>query len=145
VKLRFLISASSVAVLAVSLAAPALASFDPHFKVLTKAVNGHELRNGGFKFYEKVMDPKRPQNKVGYDHGVCKPDGPVATFCKATFHLDGEIGGHGDIKVAGKLFQGQPTLEVLGGTDAFEGVEGTMTLVPSDLGNRYDLQIFDLH
>jgi hypothetical protein len=141
---RFLVSTLAAVALAASLAVPAAASFDPHFKVVTKAVNGHQLRNGGFKFYEKVIDPKRPQNKVGYDHGVCKPDGPVAAFCRATFHLDGEIGGHGDITVAGKVFQGSPPLKVIGGTDAFEGVEGTMAIEASDLGNKYGLQIFDL-
>src|SRR4051812_48042492 len=119
---------SSAAVLTASLVVPASASFDPHFKVITKAKHGHELRNGRFFFYEKVIDPHRPQNKIGYDHGVCKPAGPVATFCKATFHLDGEVGGHGDIRVAGKVFQSQPTLEVTGGTGAFEGVTGEVTI-----------------
>ena len=141
---KLLVSGSLAAVLAASLAVPAMASLDPHFKVVTKTVHHHQLGNGRVAFYEKVIDPHRPQNKVGYDHGVCKPDGPVAAFCKATFHLDGEIGGHGDIRVAGKLFQGSPPLEVIGGTGAFEGVGGTVTIEPSDLGDKYGLQIFDL-
>jgi hypothetical protein len=136
---------SSVAVVAASLAVPAMASFDPHFKVVAKTVHHHGIGNGATAFYEKVVDPARPQNKVGYDHGVCKPDGPVAVRCKATYHLDGEIGGHGDITVAGKVYLGSAPLKVIGGTGAFEGVEGTMAIEASDLCNSCAVQIFDLH
>jgi hypothetical protein len=100
--------------------------------------------NGAVAFNEKLVDPARPQNKVGYDRGICKPSGPVAVRCTATFHLDGEIGGHGDITVAGKVFQGSLPLEVIDGTGAFEGASGTMTIVPSRLGGKYANQIFDL-
>src|SRR4051794_30219106 len=109
---KLMVSAVFLVALSASLAAPALASFDPNFKVVTKAIHQHELSNGGTAFYEKLIDPHRTQNKVGYDHGFCKPAGPVAAFCKATFHLDGEIGGHGDITVAGKVFQGSTGLKV---------------------------------
>jgi hypothetical protein len=136
---------ASAAVLAASLAVPAMASLDPHFKVVTKTVHSHGVNGGRITFYEKIIDPRRPQNKVGYDHGSCKPDPPVAYDCKITFHLDGEIGGHGDISAAGKIFQGANSLEVTGGTAAFEGVSGTVTFEPSDLGGgKYSLQIFDL-
>ena len=143
---RLTLSAAISVFAAAALAVPAQASFDPHFRVLTKTVHHHSVGHGGDAFYEKVLDPKRPQNKVGEDHGRCRPDGPVAFFCKATFHLSGEIGGHGDITVKGKIFQGQPTLKVVDGTDNFQGVHGTLTLGgPSDLGNSYGFNIFDLH
>src|ERR1044072_8998288 len=108
-----LVSVTSAVALAASIASPALASFDPHFKVISKGIHGHEVGHDKFQFYERLIDPKNPKNKVGYDHGFCKPDGPVAAFCKATYHLDGEIGGHGDITVKGKIFSGSPTLDVV--------------------------------
>ena len=141
---RLTLSAAISAFAAAALAVPAQASLDPHFKVVTKTVHFTDLGHGKVKFYEKVIDPKRPQNKVGYDHGRCGPDGPVAFKCKVIFHLDGEIGGHGDLTAKGRVFQGQPTLEVIDGTHDFEGAEGTLTLAQSDLGNSYGLNIFDL-
>ena len=143
-KRTFLVPIASAAVLAASLASPALASFDPHFRVISKGIHGHEVGHGKFQFYERLIDPDNPKNKVGYDHGVCKPAGPVAGFCRATYHLDGEIGGHGDITVKGKVYQGHLTLKVVHGTDAFEGVTGGMTIADSDLCNQCAFQIFDL-
>jgi hypothetical protein len=141
---KLLVLVSSAAVLAASLAVPAMASFDPHFRVVTKGIHAHAVAHDGTAFYEKVIDPRRPQNKVGYDHGVCRPAGPVASFCKLAFHLDGEIGGHGDIYVADKVYQGKDWLKVVGGTGAFEDVGGRVTVTQSDLGRRYGVQIFDL-
>jgi hypothetical protein len=138
---KLALALSSAVLLAAALAVPASASFDPHFRLVSKTVNSRGLGDG---FNEKLLDPHRLQDKVGYDRGVCKEDPPVAFRCKVTFHLSGEIGGHGDISVAGKIFNGQPDLEVVGGTGAFAGASGTVTVEGSELGRKYGLLTFDL-
>src|SRR6188768_1573916 len=66
---RLVLSATFATALAVVLAVPAQGSFDPHFKVVTETVHHHGVGHGGDAFYEKVIDPRRPQNKVGWVKG----------------------------------------------------------------------------
>ena len=48
--------------------------------------------------------------------------------CHLRVHLNGKIGGFGDIRVKGDLDAGPDHLVVLGGPDDFDGVAGKLTV-----------------
>lgn len=140
---KLVVTTTFTAVFAASLVAPALAAFDPHFEVVSKAKNAHETSDG-LAFYEKLIDPAKPANKVGFDRGICKPTGPRTAFCRVVYHLGGEIGGHGTIRAGGVVGAGDNRLNVNGGSGAFDGAAGKVLLTRSDLGRGYGVQHFDL-
>jgi hypothetical protein len=140
--MRKLIVAGVLASLGVAvLAVPASASFDHHFSVIGKQVSGHGTRHG-FAFKDKLLDPRNRHNRVGRDRGECTERKTRKLRCHVLVHLNGEIGGFGDIRVAGNLGRGDQRLNVVGGTDDFNGVAGKMLLRP--LSGNTDKLHFDL-
>ena len=137
------------AVLATALAgvliAPATAAFDSQFDVISKLKNGR-VTDAGYVFYEKLVDPANPKDKVGSDAGVCRQTGPKSAYCRVTYTLGGEIGGHGTIRAAGHLnaAKGDHRIEITGGSGAFDGAAGKVLLLPSEVGSKYGLQRFSL-
>jgi hypothetical protein len=125
------------------LATTALAAFDPHFHVVSKTRSAHEV-NGGFAFHNVLVDPRDPDNKVGYQDGVCKPNEDGTTFCRHVFHFSGEIGGHGEIRASGKLSETDLRINVNGGNGAFEGAAGKVLQHTSRLNSHWGVWHFDL-
>ena len=107
-----------------AVAAPASASFDHHFRVFEKASFNPTPNEQAFRFKGKLFDPRNRHDRVGRDHGVCKIRPHNALKCRGTYHLNGEIGGFGDIKVKGNLRAGDQRLNVVGGSGDFNGVAG---------------------
>jgi hypothetical protein len=127
------------AVLAIT---PATASFDPHFSVIAKTKSGRAV-DGGFAFREKLLDPARPVNKVGYDNGVCKVISQTAARCRVIFHLDGEISGSGTIRASGVFNRGtDERININGGSGDFEGAAGKV--IVDDFPGRGQLISFDV-
>jgi hypothetical protein len=141
--MRKFIAVGALAALGVAmLAVPASASFDHHFSVLSRTTSSH--RDGNvFRFKDRLLDPRNPRNRVGRDRGRCiiKPHAEKVR-CRAVAHLNGEIGGFGDIRVSGDLGRHDERLNVTGGTDDFNAVGGKC-LVHS-LNRRTDRLHFDL-
>ena len=108
------------------LALPASASFDHHFRVFEKA--RFDVLPGGeaFRFTGKLFDPRNRHDRVGRDHGLCKVRPHETVRCRGTTHLNGEIGGFGDIKVRGDLGPNDNRLNVVGGYGDFNGVAGRL-------------------
>jgi hypothetical protein len=123
--MRKLVVTGVIAALGIALLAiPASASFDHHFRVFEKA-RFHELSGGkAFRFKGKLFDPRNRHDRVGRDRGLCKIRPPEALKCRGTYHLNGEIGGFGDIGVSGNLRPDDNRLNVVGGSDDFNGVAG---------------------
>jgi hypothetical protein len=120
---KFILATAIAALGAAVVASPAFA-FDHHFSVVGKGTT-KEVGPGLFLNKERLFDPNNRHDKVGRDRGLCREHGNTFT-CHLVFHLNGEIGGFGDIKVRGDLDPGPDRLVVIGGSDDFNGVAGKM-------------------
>lgn len=140
--MRKLVLAGGIAALGLGLLAiPASASFDPHFMVLSKGVSAHRTSSGAEVFRDKLLEPGNRHNLIGSDHGRCTAKGHVLR-CRAVAHLNGEIGGFGDIRVRGHITRHHHRLNVVGGTHDFNGVAGKMKI--ADFNKRVSKLHFDL-
>jgi hypothetical protein len=115
-----------VVVAALGLAAPASASFDRHFTVITNTIESHPTADG-FRFHDQLLQAFNRSNQVGNDRGHCRGE-RVKVRCHIRVHLNGEVGGLGDIFVSGNLGAHDGRLNVTGGTDDFDGVAGKVVL-----------------
>jgi hypothetical protein len=109
------------------LASPASAVTEYHFKLFEKQKFKGVPANPGpgdrFRYKGKMFDPQDRDNQVGSDRGKCKLK-RHGTFCQGTTHLDGEIGGVGDIEYRGTATVRHYGFNVVGGSDDFEGATG---------------------
>ena len=145
--MRKFMLAGVIATLGVAmLAIPASASFDRHFSVIGKQVSGGPVGENAFRFKDKLLQPHNRANRVGRLKGICRAASPRAIRCHADVHLNGEIGGFGDLRVRGNIAAvaglGDNRFNVVGGTGDFNGVAGKMLL--HNLGRRADRLNFDL-
>jgi hypothetical protein len=124
---KFILTATLAALGVALLASPASAVTEYHFKVFEKqsfqSVPANPEPGTGFRYKGKMFDPENRDNRVGSDRGYCKFR-PHGVFCQGTTHLDGEIGGLGDIKYRGIARPGDQTFNVVGGSDDFAGATG---------------------
>jgi hypothetical protein len=143
--MRKLIVAAALAALGVGLlATPASASFDHHFRVFEKLSFQNLTSGDGFRYKGKLFDPQNRHNRVGRDHGVCKFRPHHAVRCRGTSHLNGEIGGFGDIKYRGNLRRGDTRLNVVGGSGDFNGVAGKSVFRDLNESGSKEMVKFDL-
>jgi hypothetical protein len=141
--MRKFVLAGVIATLGVAmLAIPASASFDRHFSVIGKQVSGGPVGENAFRFKDKLLQPHNRSNRVGRARGICREASQRAIRCHAVLHLNGKIGGFGDIRVRGNVGRGDNRFNVVGGTGDFNGVAGKMLL--HNLGRRADRLHFDL-
>lgn len=125
---RFLLTGVLAALGAALLASPAIA-FDHHFNVIARQVSGHEAGHNGFRFKDKLFQPHNRDNRIGRLRALCKQaPGPDNHKCKATVHLNGKVGGFGDIRVKGNVGRDDNRVNVVGGTGQFDGVAGKMLI-----------------
>ena len=143
--MRKLIVAGVIAALGIALLAiPASASFDHHFRVFEK-VRFHQLPGGkAFRFKGKLFDPQNRHDRVGRDHGACEIRPHETLRCRGTYHLNGEIGGFGDIKVRGNLRPHDNRLNVVGGSGDFSGVAGKLVFRYLNKRGTKSMDKFDL-
>jgi hypothetical protein len=132
--MRKLVAAATLAALGLALLAiPASASFDHHFTVFEKARFNPNPSETAFRIRGKLFDPRNRHDRVGRDRAHCTVR-PHALRCRGTFHLNGEIGGFGDIKYRGDFERGDRRFNVVGGSGDFQGVAGKMVF--RDLNRR---------
>ena len=143
--MRKLIVTGVIAALGIGLLAiPASASFDHHFKVFEKD-RFHELPGEkAFRFKGRLFDPRNRHDRVGRDHGLCKVRPHETVRCRGTTHLNGEIGGFGDIKVSGNLRPDDNRLNVVGGSGEFNGVAGKVVFRYLNKRETKSIDKFDL-
>ena len=124
---KFILAAAIAALGAAVVASPAFA-FDHHFTVLAKVKSIKPAGQNLFRFKDRLLDPNNRHDKVGRDHGKCrvKHQGHKVN-CHGVVHLNGEIGGFGDIRFRGDLDPGDDHLVVTGGSRRFDGVAGKLT------------------
>jgi hypothetical protein len=128
--MRKFVLASAIATLGVAmLPIPASASFDRHFSVIEKGVSGESVGEHAFRFKNKLLQPHNRDNHVGRDKGICREAPHRQLRCRAVVHLNGEIGGFGDIHVRGNVGRSDNRLNVVGGTGDFNGVGGKVLLL----------------
>ncbi len=135
--LAMVISALAV----IGTASPASAgSFDSHFSVNSKTTEVHRTAQGGFAFRDILRDPFDRTDRVGRDHGRCEPTNERGTNfeCRIVVHLNGEVGGFGDLLVKGNASGNDNNLLVVNGTDDFNGVVGKMA-IHNNSNLRFDL------
>jgi hypothetical protein len=139
---KFILATALAALCTALLAVPASASFDHHFSVIAKTVSTERLGQHAFGFKDKLLQPGNRSNRVGRDKGKCREASHRKLRCHAVVHLNGEIGGFGDIRVAGNIGRGDNRVNVVGGTDDFNAVAGKMLI--HSLSRRVDKLHFDL-
>ena len=121
---KVILAAALAALGSAGLAVPASASFDPHFTVFENA-RFHILSNERvFTIRGGLYDPLNHDNRVGSDHARCRILSPEKARCRGIIHLNGEIGGSGDIKYRGNVSHHDFRLNVTGGSGDFNGVAG---------------------
>jgi len=122
--------ATFVALTAALSASPALA-FDPHFRVLTKIRSFHE-RDRVEHFTATLLNPRagHHRERVGHSRTRCR-ELPRKLKCRVVVHLNGRIGGRGDIKARGDISHRDNRLNVVGGMGGFNGVAGKVLVHPA--------------
>ena len=130
------LAAVAIAVLAV----PAFASFDRHQRDLEGSLGtSHPER---VRVQGQAPRPTQPPG-VGRVRGKCRIRQEARKIrCHAVVHLNGKIGGFGDIRLSGDLGPGDRRVNVVGGTADFNGVAGKMLI--RSLGRNTDKLHFDL-
>jgi hypothetical protein len=122
-----ILALSLAVVLLAAATSTASAATEHHFQLLeNQSFKGPGDKEGkAFRYYGKMFDPQDRDNRVGSDRGKCKivREDEVAK-CKGTLHLNGEIGGLGDIEYRGTWRSGVDTFNVVGGSDDFAGATG---------------------
>jgi hypothetical protein len=131
---RIRIAAATVMVaagLVGAVAAPASAQTEYHFQLFEKqSFQGFTTDPGEvFRYKGGMFDPQNRDNRVGRDRGKCKITGsrrdPTDSVrCEGTLHLNGEIGGLGDIEYRGTWRRDDDTFNVVGGSGDFAGATG---------------------
>ena len=130
------------AVASLALPAQARAPFDRHFTVIERDTASHRIPDG-FAFRFDALNPFNLDNKVGHGHARCTGQRGRKSRCLALIHLDGAIGGFGDLAVRGNFGRGDHTLTVVDGDGDFTGrIAGKMNVHP--LSRRYQALHFDL-
>jgi hypothetical protein len=123
-------------------AAPAEArTFATHFEVFGKAISGHEIEDG-FAFREALYNPLNLSNRVGSAKARCVGGEGRKTRCAARIHLDGTIGGFGDLLIKGNIGRRDHTLNVVDGSGDFTG--GVTGKVVLEIGRNTTLYEFHL-
>ena len=124
---RLLITGVLTAAAFAAIVLPASASLDSHFAVISDTVQSHRT-DDGFRFREQLFQIDNPSNRIGRDKGGCSARAHRKFKCKVLFHLNGEVGGFGDLRVNGNFGPGDNRLNVTGGTGDFAGVAGKVEL-----------------
>ena len=141
--MRKFILAAAIAALGAALLATSASAFDHHFSVTAKSRPSGPAGPNAFRFRDKLLDPNNRHDKVGRDHGECRVKHQGRKIkCHGVVHLNGEIGGFGDIRIRGDLERGDHHLVVLGGTRQFDGVAGKLTVHHPNA--RFQTYHFDL-
>jgi hypothetical protein len=123
--MRKLTSAIVVAALAAALLATSAFAFDTHFYVHQKYRSGHDIGQNAFVRQDKLKDPHNRTVRVGRDRWQCRAkQHPYRLKCRVLVHLNGRIGGKGDIRAKGTFFHKDKYIRVVGGTRQFNGVAG---------------------
>ena len=135
------IAAAAAAVAAIALPGNAIA-FDQHFSVISKNVSDHRTADG-FAFRIELLNTLNDRNQVGHGHGRCTFQRGHKSRCKVVVHLDGSVGGSGDLFLKGNIGRGDKTLNVADSRGEFGGGIAGKARVDS-ISNRLDLVSFDL-
>ena len=140
--MRKLALAVVLAALGTALLANSALAFDHHFSVLSKTKSGQRAGDT-FRFKDVLLNPSDRSDRVGRDRGQCTQKSRHAVKCRAVVHLNGKIGGSGDIRVHGDFGRQDNRLNVVGGSGQFDGVAGKMKL-HGTANRRIDKLHFDL-
>jgi hypothetical protein len=139
--MRKFMLAGILALVCAAVFASSASAFDHHFTVLSKTKSGQ--RDGSvFRFEDVLLNPNDRSDRVGRDHGKCRFSRQESK-CRAVIHLNGKIGGSGDIRVKGDTGRNDKRLNVVGGSGQFDGVAGKMKLHGTQ-NKRVDRLHFDL-
>ena len=132
---RFMLAAALATLGTAVVAAPAFA-FDHHFNVVARDGTIKRVAPHVFQNKERLFDPSNRHDKVGSLRGPCREKSGHFN-CHFVVHLNGEIGGLGNLKLKGDLDPGSDRLAVVGGSGQFHDVTGEF----ADYGGKYH---FDL-
>src|SRR4051794_27846232 len=128
---RFAVVAAGAALVAMAASPSALGSspFDRHFVVNSKTTSVHEADDGTVTFKDILRPTWSRTERVGRDVGRCEPSGHHKYRCRVFTHLDGTVGGYGDMIAKGNLGgRHDNTLLVVNGNGDFDGVAGKLII-----------------
>jgi hypothetical protein len=121
---RFTLLAATAATVIGVLAIPASARVDHHFSV---DIAGQGIQVGGdrdrFHLHAPLVQKDNHANQVGNLRFHCTQNAHKLR-CAGIAHLNGEVGGFGDLYVRGNLGKNDNRLNITGGSGDFEGAAG---------------------
>jgi hypothetical protein len=123
---KFMLAGVFAALAVVLLAVSASASFDRHFSVIARTTSVQRVGEHAFRFKDKLFQVQNRHNRVGRAHGRCREISRRKVRCRGVVHLNGEVGGFGDILVNGDRGPHDRRANVVGGTGDFNGVAGKL-------------------
>jgi hypothetical protein len=141
---KVILAAVLAALGSAALALPASASFDHHFTVFENASFQVLPDRDAFRIKGGLFDPANHDDRVGSDHSLCKIRPHGVLRCRGIMHLNGEIGGSGDIKYRGNVRRDDSRLNVTGGSGDFNGVAGKWVFENLNKSGTKSLNEFDL-
>lgn len=107
------------------IATAAFASFDSHFTVHGHDFKLHQVSKHRFEWTVKL---KKRGSRVGNAAGRCHDARHHQNKCRIRYHLNGKVGGRGNIHAFGEFGPGPERFNVTGGTGDFDGVAGKIVL-----------------
>jgi hypothetical protein len=134
-----LIALATVAIVSAMLAIPALASFDHHFSVSLGLRSYREIapNQDRTKFTVRLVGPQHRHVRAGRLWGVCRAPNR-AVRCRFYAHLNGRVGGSGNLTARGRISEGGRTrLRVVIGSDDFDGVTGKLLITNPSAGRTH--------
>jgi hypothetical protein len=149
---RFALAALAGMIAAMSLATTTSgATFDPHFTVIAKIVSvSFDERDGADVLHLRfqLRDELDLSDKVGHATGKCRVHlpGTRKSRCRAETHLNGEVGGRGDLVNRGNEHggTGDSTFNIVDGSGDFGGgIAGKLVVHPYPGDNKAKWE-FDL-
>ncbi len=121
---RLALAAATAGMVCVVIAVPASARVDHHFSV---DIRGSETHFGGgqerFHLHAPLVQKDNHANQVGNLRFHCRQANDKLR-CAGRVHLNGEVGGFGDMFVRGNLGRNDNRLNITGGNGDFEGAAG---------------------
>jgi hypothetical protein len=138
-----LIGVAALALVAFAMPANAGASFTTHFSVISEDVRFHDIPNG-FAGRTVLLNPANLDNRVGHSKIRCVfVERNRKARCRLLLHLDGTIGGFGNLLVKGNFGRGDRTMNVVDGDGDFSGrIAGKVFVhTPSQPTNQLDFAL----
>jgi hypothetical protein len=129
---------AAVAMVSAMIAIPASASFDHHFTVVMNKTKVFNSPRAKYRVKAVLVDAPSRNGRIGRLWALCHFV-LGGQRCRLHFHLNGRVGGFGNVAATGKLTPHHRRLNVVGGTRDFNRVAGKVRVSRTTKRIHFDL------